>query len=104
VEPHVTLMSPGWLQQNAEVVQAREGTGDLEGKARVICSDFRSRTAQLYVLLQSNTVQAPQRVPHLRQLLLRLNFNQFMEREAAAHAKVAEALAVEKPDVLVIAH
>ena len=92
------------MQHNAEAVQARESTDDLEEKAGVICSDFRSRTAQLYVLLQSNTVQAPQRVPHLRQLLLRLNFNQFMEREAAEHGKAAKGQNVDKPDVLVIAH
>jgi hypothetical protein len=32
-------------------------------------------------------VQASQRAPHLRQLLLRLNFNGYAEREAAACAK-----------------
>ncbi|EIE26424.1 hypothetical protein COCSUDRAFT_58962 [Coccomyxa subellipsoidea C-169] len=92
------------VQHNAEAVQARESTGALDGRAAEICSDFRRRTAQLYVLLQSNTLQAPQRVPHLRQLLLRLNFNQFMEREAAEFARIAEkGQNEEKPDILVIA-
>ena len=94
----------GCLQHNAEAVQARESTGALDGRAAEICSEFRRRTAQLYVLLQSNTLQAPQRVPHLRQLLLRLNFNLFMEREAAEFARIAEkGQNEEKPDILVIA-
>ncbi|CAL8466718.1 g6254 [Coccomyxa elongata] len=91
------------VQRNQEAVQARESTALLNEDAAAICSGFCVHTAQLYALLQSNTLQAPHRVPHLRQLLLRLNFNHFMEREAAQHAQVAGGPNEHKPDILVVA-
>ena len=91
------------LQRNQEAVQARESTAQLSEEAAAICSGFLMHTAQLYALLQDNTLQAPHRVPHLRQLLLRLNFNHFMEREAAEHAQVIGGRNEQKPDVLVVA-
>ncbi len=91
------------LQRNQEAMQARESTALLNEDAAAICSGFRAHTAQLYALLQNNTLQAPHRVPHLRQLLLRLNFNHFMEREAAEHVQVAGGPDEHKPDILVVA-
>ena len=36
----------------------------------------------LYTLLQSNKLQSSQRAPYLRQFLLRINFNGYVEHEA----------------------
>lgn len=91
------------LQRNQEAVQARESTAVVDEEAAAICIGFRAHTAQLYALLQSNTLQAPHRVPHLRQLLLRLNFNHFMEHEATTHAQVAGGRNEDEPDILVVA-
>lgn len=94
------------VQRTEEAVQAKESTIVLEYEAKEVSNEFRRRTSQLYKLLQSSTLQAPQRVPYLRQLLLRLNFNQFMEREAAGTAKAAKAAeeTEQKADILVLPH
>lgn len=51
-------------------------------KVAGLAADFRRRAVLLFTLLQSNKLQSSQRAPHLRQLLLRLNFNGFIGREA----------------------
>lgn len=54
----------------------------LLDKCAVLAVDFRKRAGLLYTLLQSNRLQSSPRAPYLRQLLLRLNFNSFVETQA----------------------
>ena len=56
----------------------------MEHEARVeeLTADFRRRMDVMYSTLCSEHLQHNQRAPFLRQLLLRLNFNDFMEKAA----------------------
>jgi gamma-tubulin complex component 4 len=72
-------------------------TTDLEGggldpgaaapAAAALALEFRAKHNLLYQLLQSSTLQSHQRAPSLRQLVLRLNFNEFCGREAVRHLR-----------------
>ena len=53
-----------------------------ERQAAALAADFSLRGSMLYTLLQSSMLQAGHRAPALRQLLLRLNFNGFVEKAA----------------------
>jgi hypothetical protein len=90
------------LQHAEEALQAQESTSGLEGQARAIGAIFRGRSAALFALLQSNALHAPHRTPHLRQLLLRLNYNHFVDSAAAEGGSVADDDAFEAEDVLVV--
>ena len=48
--------------------------------------DFRRRMSMIYATLCSSNMQDSQRAPYLRQFLLRLNFNGFVEAVALADA------------------
>ena len=48
--------------------------------------DFRRRMSMIYATLCSSNMQDSQRAPYLRQFLLRLNFNGFVEGVALADA------------------
>ena len=48
--------------------------------------DFRRRMSMVYATMCSSNMQDSQRAPYLRQFLLRLNFNGFIEAVALADA------------------
>jgi gamma-tubulin complex component 4 len=48
--------------------------------------DFRRRMSMIYATLCSGNMQENQRAPYLRQFLLRLNFNGFVEAVALSDA------------------
>ena len=48
--------------------------------------DFRRRMSMIYATLCSGNMQESQRAPYLRQFLLRLNFNGFVEAVALSDA------------------
>lgn len=56
------------------------------GRVAELAGDFRRRLNMIYTALRSDTLQHSQRAPHLRQLLLRLNFNGFIEAQALKEA------------------
>ena len=70
----------------AVLLQRDDGSSDTDAsdpdKVAGLAADFRRRANLLYTLLQSNKLQSSQRAPYLRQFLLRINFNGFVENEA----------------------
>ncbi|KAL3140276.1 Gamma-tubulin complex component 4 [Trebouxia sp. C0009 RCD-2024] len=67
-------------------VQKDDGNSDTDAadpdKIAGLAAEFRRRANMLYTLLQSNKLQSSQRAPYLRQFLLRINFNGYVENEA----------------------
>lgn len=67
-------------------VQKDDGSSDTDAadpdKIAGLAAEFRRRANMLYTLLQSNKLQSSQRAPYLRQFLLRINFNGYVENEA----------------------
>lgn len=72
----------------------------MQPKVEAIASDFWRRVKMLYMALQSNKLQVrlvcgtvrcevsqqgSHRAPYLRQLLLRLNFNGYMDMQLQKH-------------------
>eukprot|EP00884_Botryococcus_braunii_P020473 jgi/Botrbrau1/7109/Bobra.0165s0127.1 len=68
--------------QDANSLDETADKTHLLDKCATLAVDFRKRAGLLYTLLQSNRLQSSPRAPYLRQLLLRLNFNFYVEREA----------------------
>lgn len=68
------------------VMQKDDGSSDTDAadpdKVAGLAAEFRRRANMLYTLLQSNKLQSSQRAPYLRQFLLRINFNGYVENEA----------------------
>jgi hypothetical protein len=58
------------------------GTGVASEQLRLITQEYNVKYNLLFQLMQSSKLQSSRRAPSLRQLILRLNFNGFSEREA----------------------
>ena len=67
-------------------LQKDDGSSDTDAadpdKIAGLAAEFRRRANMLYTLLQSNKLQSSQRAPYLRQFLLRINYNGYVENEA----------------------
>lgn len=67
-------------------VQKDDGSSDTDAadpdKIAGLAAEFKRRANMLYTLLQSNKLQSSQRAPYLRQFLLRINYNGYVENEA----------------------
>lgn len=78
-------------------LQRDDGSSDTDAsdpdKVAGLAAEFRRRANLLYTLLQSNKLQSSQRAPYLRQFLLRLNFNGFVENEAVKQLRQAGSMA-----------
>ncbi|KAL3153823.1 Gamma-tubulin complex component 4, variant 2 [Trebouxia sp. C0010 RCD-2024] len=76
----------GLCQRLCGFVQKDDGNSDTDAadpdKIAGLAAEFRRRANMLYTLLQSNKLQSSQRAPYLRQFLLRINFNGYVENEA----------------------
>ena len=77
-------------------LQRDDGSSDTDAsdpdKVAGLAAEFRRRANLLYTLLQSNKLQSSQRAPYLRQFLLRLNFNGFVENEAVKQLRQAGSM------------
>jgi gamma-tubulin complex component 4 len=61
---------------------------DMDGiqqKANTIAREFKLKHTVLYQLMQSSKLQSGERAPALRQLILRMNYNEYVEKEALEH-------------------
>ena len=66
-----------------------EGIADQAAREQAVSElqrDFRRRMSMIYATLCSGNMQESQRAPYLRQFLLRLNFNGYVEAIALADA------------------
>ena len=61
---------------------SRAAAAERAERVRELHGDFGRRMAVIYTTLCSEHLQHNQRAPYLRQLLLRLNFNGYMEASA----------------------
>ena len=70
----------------------RQGGADGGGRPGVakLAAAFGRVSSQLYTILRGNTMKESSRVPSLRQLLLRLNYNDFFVREATRVIRTQE--------------
>lgn len=67
------------MQKAEEAMHAGERVPALRTEAILLGADFRGRASSLFRLLQSDALQGGLRGAQLRQLLLRLNFNHFLD-------------------------
>ena len=65
---------------------------DYRNQVAALQRDFRTRMTAVYVTLCSDHVQRNQRAPYLRQFLLRLNFNGYLEAAALEDALKTEPI------------
>ena len=56
-----------------------------------LADDFHRSSRLLFKLLSTPSMQSRARAPYLRQLLLRLDFNGFVQRDTDVHAANAQA-------------
>ncbi|KAK9803977.1 hypothetical protein WJX72_009639 [[Myrmecia] bisecta] len=79
-------------QRMCGIIQKDDGSRDVDAanpeKVDSLSKDFRRRANMLYTLLQSNKLQSSQRAPYLRQFLLRLNYNGYVEQEAVRQLRM----------------
>lgn len=61
--------------------------------------EFQRTSRLLYKLLSTPSMQSRARAPFLRQLLLRINFNGFVQRDTDEHAATAQAPAAALPSM-----
>lgn len=71
-----------------DLEQGQVEAADAVAVAEEVAHDFRVKHNLLFQLMQSGKLQSQQRAPGLRQLVLRLNFNEFCEREMLQHLHV----------------
>jgi gamma-tubulin complex component 4 len=63
---------------------------DMDGiqqKADTIAREFKLKHNVLYQLMQSSKLQSGERAPALRQFILRMNYNEYVEKEALEHVR-----------------
>ena len=77
-------------------LQKDDGSSDTDAadpeKTTGLAAEFRRRANMLYTLLQSNKLQSSQRAPYLRQFLLRINYNGYVENEAVRQLRQGDAV------------
>ncbi|KAL0056051.1 hypothetical protein WJX82_007204 [Trebouxia sp. C0006] len=77
-------------------VQRDDGSSDTDAadpdKIAGLAAEFKRRANMLYTLLQSNKLQSSQRAPYLRQFLLRINYNGYVENEAVRQLRQGDAI------------
>lgn len=67
---------------------------DMDGiqqKTDAVAREFKLKHTLLYQLMQSSKLQSGERAPALRQLILRMNYNEYVEKEALEHVRGATA-------------
>lgn len=69
--------------------QARNPSVSLQYPSNVV-EEFQRNSRLLYKLLSMPSMQSRARAPFLRQLLLRLNFNEFMQKDVDSHSAMQE--------------
>ncbi|CAL5227089.1 g9995 [Coccomyxa viridis] len=77
-------------QKAEEAMYAGERMPALRTEAILLGADFRGRASSLFRLLHSDALQGGPRGAQLRQLLLRLNFNHFLDDTQKPAAEAAE--------------
>ena len=78
------------VQKAEEAMHAGERMPALRTEAILLGADFRGRASSLFRLLHSDALQGGPRGAQLRQLLLRLNFNHFLDDTQKPAAEAAE--------------
>ncbi len=77
-------------------LQRDDGSSDTDAadpdKIAGLAAEFKRRANMLYTLLQSNKLQSSQRAPYLRQFLLRINYNGYVENEAVRQLRQGDAM------------
>lgn len=71
-------------------MHAGERVPALRTDAILLGADFRGRASSLFRLLHTDALQGGPRGAQLRQLLLRLNFNHFLDNTQKPAAEAAE--------------
>ena len=78
------------VQKAEEAMHAGERMPALRTEAILLGADFRGRASSLFRLLHTDALQGGPRGAQLRQLLLRLNFNHFLDDTQKPAAEAAE--------------
>ena len=67
------------MQKAEEAMHAGERVPALRTEAILLGAEFRNRASSLFRLLQGDALQGGPKGAQLRQLLLRLNYNHFLD-------------------------